>query len=147
MFLLFEDEFGTVNLIVPKAVYDRHRNLARAEPLLLARGRLERWQEGAPPSVLSLREARIAHRQEQAEEQIKPVINVLVRELAPLERYLPGGVGGAEEAARVHHLPGSSDAPGSAPAEAEEDVQGTEVGSSMRAAVPPMQSFGGGRRR
>jgi len=34
MFLLFEDEFGTVNLIVPKAVYDRHRHLARAEPLL-----------------------------------------------------------------------------------------------------------------
>ena len=38
MFLLFEDEFGTVNLIVPKAVYERHRHLARAEPLLLARG-------------------------------------------------------------------------------------------------------------
>jgi error-prone DNA polymerase len=147
MFLLFEDEFGTVNLIVPKAVYDRHRNLARAEPLLLARGRLERWQEGAQQSVWSLRDARSAQRQEQAEEQIRPVINVLVRELAPLERYLPGGVDGAEEAARVHHLPGSGDAPGSAPADAEEDVQGTEVGSSMRAAVPPMQSFGGGRRR
>ena len=38
MFLLFEDEWGTVNLIVPKAVYERHRHLARAEPLLLARG-------------------------------------------------------------------------------------------------------------
>jgi error-prone DNA polymerase len=38
MFLLFEDEFGTVNLIVPKAVYESHRALARAEPLLLARG-------------------------------------------------------------------------------------------------------------
>ena len=38
MFLLFEDEFGTVNLIVPRAVYERHRHLARAEPLLLARG-------------------------------------------------------------------------------------------------------------
>src|SRR6202040_2118299 len=58
MFLLFEDEFGTVNLIVPKAVYDRHRHLARAEPLLLARGRLERWQEGAQRGVWNLRDAR-----------------------------------------------------------------------------------------
>src|SRR5258708_37302528 len=47
MFLLFEDEFGTVNLIVPREVYERRRHLARAEPLLLARGRLERHQEGA----------------------------------------------------------------------------------------------------
>ncbi len=44
MFLLFEDEWGTINLIVPQAVYERHRQLARAEPLLLARGRLERSQ-------------------------------------------------------------------------------------------------------
>jgi error-prone DNA polymerase len=86
MFLLFEDEFGTVNLIVPRAVYARHRQLARAEPLLLARGTLERAQG---------------------------VVNVIVRELAALERFLPDGA----------------------------------VGSSMRAAAPPMQSFGRGRRR
>jgi error-prone DNA polymerase len=144
MFLLFEDEFGTVNLIVPKAVYDRHRHLARAEPLLLARGRLERWQEGTQQTVWSLRDARTAQRRAEGEEQIRPVVNVLVRELAALERYLPGGVDGAEEAARVHHLPGSQ-AP--AAADAEEQVLGADVGSSMRAAVPPMQSFGGGRRR
>ena len=48
MFLLFEDEFGTINLIVPEAVYERYRPLARAEPLLLARGRLERTQEATP---------------------------------------------------------------------------------------------------
>jgi error-prone DNA polymerase len=86
MFLLFEDEFGTINLIVPKTVYERHRHLARAEPLLLARGRLERSRE---------------------------VINVIVRELAPLERFLPVG----------------------------------EVGSSMRAVAPAVQSFAAGRRR
>ena len=48
MFLLFEDEFGTINLIVPEGVYERHRLLARSEPLLLARGRLERTQEPTP---------------------------------------------------------------------------------------------------
>ena len=48
MFLLFEDEFGTINLIVPEQVYERHRQLARTEPLLLARGRLERTQDAHP---------------------------------------------------------------------------------------------------
>jgi len=97
---------------VSKAVYERHRHLARAEPLLLARGRLER-AEG--------------------------VVNVIVGELAALERYLSDGAAdGAQAAAqaRVHHLPDRDPAP--------DDV---EVGSSMRAVAPPMQSFGMGRRR
>jgi error-prone DNA polymerase len=59
VFMLFEDERGTVNLIVPPPVYERHRSLVRTAPLLRARGRLER-REGT--------------------------INVLVAELAPLER-------------------------------------------------------------
>src|SRR3954453_17880979 len=42
VFLLIEDEFGTVNLIVPPPVYERHRLLGRAEPLLIATGRLEK---------------------------------------------------------------------------------------------------------
>jgi error-prone DNA polymerase len=114
MFLLFEDEWGTINLIVPRAVYEAHRPLARAEPLLLARGRLERSPEG--------------------------VLNVIVRELAALERFLD-----AEEPrvqARVHHLPVNQPTPAD---DARED--GVEVGASMRAVAPPMQSFGSGRRR
>ena len=42
VFLLLEDEFGTVNLIVPPDVYERHRLAVRTEPLLLARGTLEK---------------------------------------------------------------------------------------------------------
>jgi error-prone DNA polymerase len=42
VFMLLEDEFGQVNLIVPPSVYDRFRALVRAEPLLLARGKFER---------------------------------------------------------------------------------------------------------
>jgi error-prone DNA polymerase len=105
MFLLFEDELGTINLIVPKVVYERHRHLARAEPLLLASGRLERTQQSAGVD-------------EQGEE-IRPVINVLVRELGALERHLTDG-----SADKV-----------------------VEIGSSMRAAAPPVQSFAMGRRR
>jgi error-prone DNA polymerase len=42
VFMLLEDEFGQVNLIVPPPVYRRFRPLVRAEPLVLARGRFER---------------------------------------------------------------------------------------------------------
>jgi error-prone DNA polymerase len=42
VFLLLEDEFGTVNLIVPPPVYERHRLTVRTEPLLIAEGRLEK---------------------------------------------------------------------------------------------------------
>jgi error-prone DNA polymerase len=127
MFLLFEDEWGTINLIVPKVVYERHRHLARAEPLLLARGRLER-AEG--------------------------VLNVIVRELAALERFLSDGVTEGEEPAaraRVHRLPDRGPSPASdgedPPADAREEPGDVEVGSSMRAVAPPVQSFAMGRRR
>ena len=42
VFMLLEDEFGQVNLIVPPSVYECFRPLVRAEPLLLARGKFER---------------------------------------------------------------------------------------------------------
>jgi error-prone DNA polymerase len=42
VFMLLEDEFGQVNLIVPPPVYKRFRPLVRSEPLILARGRFER---------------------------------------------------------------------------------------------------------
>ncbi len=118
MFLLFEDEWGTVNLVVSGAVYERHRALARAEPLLLARGRLERSPSG--------------------------VLNVIVSELAALERFLASTEGAdarADRAARVSRLPGADR---STP---EDEQEGAEMGADMRAVAPPIQSFASGRRR
>jgi error-prone DNA polymerase len=40
-FMLLEDELGTVNLIVTPPVFDRCRTAIRAEPLVMADGRLE----------------------------------------------------------------------------------------------------------
>ncbi len=124
MFLLFEDEFGTINLIVSREVYERHRHLARAEPLLLARGRLERSQEPVRIGAAATGSER---------EEIRPVINVLVRELHSLERFLPGGVEGEREGG-VRRL-------------REGEPAGEEVAASMRAAAPAVQSFAAGRRR
>jgi error-prone DNA polymerase len=135
MFLLFEDEYGTINLIVPQKVYEKHRQLARAEPLLLARGRLERSQES---SVVSLWSARRSAGEQP--EEIRPVVNVIVRELAPLERFLLDAVAEAP-GARMHRLPGAERIAG------QEQLEGDDVGASMRAVAPPMQSFAMGRRR
>jgi error-prone DNA polymerase len=127
MFLLFEDEWGHVNLIVPAPVYERYRHLARAEPLLLARGRLER-SEG--------------------------VLNVLVRELAPLEGFLAPEAEGMQRdsssEASVHPIrPAAHDSAADdayAPAQdGREDA--AAVASSMRAVAPPITSFAMGRRR
>jgi error-prone DNA polymerase len=51
-FILLEDEWGSVNLIVPPPVYERHRPLVRTAPLLRARGRLEQ-REGTFNVVVS----------------------------------------------------------------------------------------------
>lgn len=51
-FMLLEDEFGTINLIVPKAVSERCRGAVRGEPLVVADGRLEH-REGVTNVVVS----------------------------------------------------------------------------------------------
>ena len=135
MFLLFEDEFGTVNLIVPREAYERRRHLARAEPLLLARGRLERHQEGARRVRWGVRDVEAPVREADGEE-VRPVINVLVAELEPLERFLDGALAGEGEESVVRTL-----RPG------QDEAAGAEVGSTMRAVAPPIQSFASGRRR
>jgi error-prone DNA polymerase len=44
VFMLLEDEFGQMNLIVPPPVYERFRPIVRGEPLVLARGKFERYE-------------------------------------------------------------------------------------------------------
>jgi error-prone DNA polymerase len=41
-FMLLEDEWGTINLVVAPPVYERHRLAVRTEPFVLVDGRLER---------------------------------------------------------------------------------------------------------
>ena len=65
VFLLLEDETGTVNLIVPPRVYERDRLTVRTEPLVLAEGTLERHAAAGG------------------------AINVLVRRLVPARRRRP----------------------------------------------------------
>jgi error-prone DNA polymerase len=74
-FMLLEDEYGTINLIVPPPVHDACRLAVRAEPLVLAAGGLER-REG--------------------------VINVVVTTVTRLDRHdLPAGEVRHIEPARI----------------------------------------------
>jgi error-prone DNA polymerase len=173
MFLLFEDEWGTINLIVPRAVYERHRALARAEPLLLAHGRLERTPGetvqaiGTAPSALhgaasALRDLATADPASSIPapgvpapgvpapgvpatgelERVPPIVNVVVRELAALERFVL-----AEDApavAQVHRLAQPARA---ADAQRADEYELAEVGAGLRAVAPAVQSFAAGRRR
>jgi error-prone DNA polymerase len=100
-FMLIEDERGSVNLIVPPPVYDRHRPLVRSAPLLRARGRLER-REGT--------------------------VNVLVSELAPLERTQPPPT----------PRPERREPPAGAPSRRERELAIAE----LRAVTPAGHSFG-----
>jgi error-prone DNA polymerase len=52
VFMLLEDERGTVNLVVPPPVYERCRAAVRAAPLVRAKGKLER-HEGTTNVVVS----------------------------------------------------------------------------------------------
>ncbi|HKB20401.1 MAG TPA: hypothetical protein VKC65_05250, partial [Gaiellaceae bacterium] len=80
VFMLLEDEFGQVNLIVPPQVYERHRAIVRGEPLILARGVFERVERNQ---------------------------NVVVRELetlAPLARKLSGAPELVSALPEAHHF-------------------------------------------
>jgi error-prone DNA polymerase len=80
VFMLLEDEHGQANLIVPPPVYERHRAIVRGEPLLLARGKLERHDRN---------------------------INLLVSELAslgPLARRAASEAEVARALPRAHHF-------------------------------------------
>jgi error-prone DNA polymerase len=60
VFMLLEDECGTVNLIVPPPVYERHRAVVRTAPLVYAKGRLERREGTINVLVSSLVDLELA---------------------------------------------------------------------------------------
>ncbi|HEY3020886.1 MAG TPA: hypothetical protein VGJ32_11870, partial [Solirubrobacteraceae bacterium] len=136
-FLLLEDELGTINLIVPPPVYARHRLAVRAEPLVLAEGKLERFASAGG------------------------AINILVdalralespdRPLAPVAE-LPGAASGrvpdqASEPTPLDVIQERKARPGRARREEQELVAAAAGAGDFRAVAPPVMSFTQGRRR
>ena len=125
VFILLEDEHGTINLIVPAGVYERQRLIVRTEPLMLAEGRLERFAAaGGAINVLVDHVGSIAPRADGAR----------VARLVPAGEAGPGEAMG-EGAAASEALAGAGEARTAGEAE------------DFRAVAPPVMSFASGRRR
>ena len=121
VFILLEDEFGTVNLIVPPPVYERHRLVVRSEPLLLATGRLEKLPIAGG------------------------AINVYVRDLRPLAA--PGAAGGADVVPLPVRVPPAPVPETGAAAAAGGEHAADGALADFRGVAPAVQSFAAGRRR
>ena len=162
MFLLFEDEFGTINLIVPKRVYERHRQLARAEPLLLARGRLERYAGASGADRLG--RARGSARRRDARRRGArrcrrrrprrggdPPGDQRDRARAGFARDASSQTCRSRRRSRLARAPPAGCAAGAGcrrgRGRAGGRAGGDEVAASMRVAAPAVQSFATGRRR
>jgi error-prone DNA polymerase len=122
VFVLLEDEFGTINLIVPPGVYERNRLTVRTEPLMLVSGKLERFAAaGGAINVLVDKIGSIAAPERpMAEIKDFSMLDEQVRRGLAAERGDPARDAGAE-----------------VEAEAED----------FRAVAPAVMSFGAGRRR
>jgi error-prone DNA polymerase len=116
VFMLLEDEHGAINLIVPPALYERRRHIVRAEPLILAEGRLERPPAGGG------------------------TLNVLVRDLRTLDAELEGIA-----VAPIGRLPAREvHSPAQAPEPVEQRV--AAAGGFRAVAPAPQSFGGRGRR-
>jgi error-prone DNA polymerase len=123
VFILLEDEFGTINLIVPPPVYERHRLIVRTEPLIMAEGRLERLPQAGG------------------------AINVYVRHLRALvtpEDDAADVVALAERRAAAAAAAAGAEGPARATAQSAAAVAGA---ADFRGVAPAVQSFAAGRRR
>jgi error-prone DNA polymerase len=120
VFILLEDEFGTINLIVPEQVYERNRLTVRTEPLMLVEGKLERFAAaGGAINVLVDRVGSIAAPDRLVAE---------IKDFSMLDEQVRRGRI-EEEAARARE------------ADREQEAE------DFRAVAPPVMSFASGRRR
>jgi error-prone DNA polymerase len=131
VFILMEDEMGTINLIVPPEIYERHRLIVRTEPLLLVEGKLERHP--AAGGAINI----LVDRMQSLDAPDRPQADV--RELVPTSRSAAEPAG-ADSVTRVGEA--SADADEAADA-ADERARSGE----FRAVAPPVLSFAAGRRR
>ena len=127
VFMLLEDELGTVNLIVTPDIYERDRLAVRVEPLVVAEGKLEKFASGGG------------------------AVNILIRRLTALDRpddapaevhELPAAIGGTAR----EPLPEGVE-PFPVPAEEVPAAAAAAGAGDFRAVAPPVMSFTRGRSR
>jgi error-prone DNA polymerase len=164
VFLLLEDETGTVNVIVPPRVYERDRLVARTEPLVVIEGTLERFASAGGAinvlvsSLVPLDAPELLGRRPRA--HVKDFSMLDARELARAQAEGPRVPAAAAGGATAAHIrpPGAAHIrpPGAAhirpPGAAHIRPPGADPASGdgaedFRAVAPPVMSFAQGRRR
>ncbi len=138
VFVLLEDEHGTINLVIPSRVYERERLTVRTEPLMFVEGKLERLAAaGGAINVLVDRVGSIAVPDRPlAEIKDFSLLDEQVRRGLEQQRAAAAGGGG-----RGSHSPRSAGQGG---------TEGSGTASELddfRAVAPPVLSFAAGRRR
>jgi error-prone DNA polymerase len=128
VFMLLEDEAGTINLIVPPEIYDRDRLAVRTEPLVVAEGRLERHPAaGGQVNVLV--------------DRVRP-LEAPDRPMAQIKDFSP------LDLAELERTMGRTEEREGAPATGDRELAPTGTdGGDFRAVAPPVMSFAQGRRR
>jgi error-prone DNA polymerase len=122
VFILLEDEYGTINLIIPAQVYERYRLIVRTEPLMMVEGKLERFAAaGGAINVLVDKVGSIA-----APDQVLAE----VKDFSLLDEQVRRGRAEQDAAQR----------------QATDRDTATEA-EDFRAVAPPVMSFASGRRR
>ncbi len=131
VFVLLEDEHGTINLIVPSAVYERHRLTVRTEPLMLVEGRLERFAAAGGATNVLVDSVGSLDAPDRPLAEIKD-FSMLDEQVRRGLQEQKGGGAPREPAAEDESTVGDGQ-----PAAAED----------FRAVAPPVLSFAAGRRR
>ncbi|MGH2855873.1 MAG: DNA polymerase III subunit alpha, partial [Solirubrobacteraceae bacterium] len=128
VFVLLEDEHGTINLIVPPKVYERHRLTVRTEPLMLVEGRLEKLAAagGAINVLVNTVGSIAAPDRPVAEIKDFSMLDEQVRR-GLAEQRASGGEGAEQLTGAGHHADTTSE--------------------DFKAVAPPVMSFAAGRRR
>jgi error-prone DNA polymerase len=133
VFLLLEDEYGTINLVVPPQIYERHRLVVRTEPLMMVSGKLEKLAAaGGAINVLVDWVGSI-----DAPDQIVAEI----KDFSMLDEQVRRGLAAQKAAA------GAAGAAGAAAAGARAAAAAGGEAEDFRAVAPPIMSFASGRRR
>ena len=143
VFVLLEDEYGTINLIVPPPVYERHRLTVRTEPLVLVEGKLERFAAaGGAINVLVQRIAPIATPDRPlAEVKDFSMLDELERRRIAQDKSAAAGASGGVAAGASGDTAAAAPAAGAPAADAPADAD------DFRAVAPAVMSFASGRRR
>jgi error-prone DNA polymerase len=135
VFLLLEDEYGTINLVVPPQIYERHRLVVRTEPLMLVSGKLEKLAAaGGAINVLVDWVGSI-----DAPDQIVAEI----KDFSMLDEAVRRGLAEQKAAAAAG---GAGPRAGGAGGRGSGAGEGGEA-EDFRAVAPPIMSFASGRRR